>query len=130
MEGIVTTYAERVQNGGISDAEAAYLLHEMEADFSRMAEKHSAGKKVMQAKNVLSLGKAITGMHKAMSCGVLMYFMGKPPTEEECRRWFQELYGHKVTLQKFHFVGKGFYQAVKCMGQRDGFCPFILRKRA
>ncbi|MCO5601918.1 hypothetical protein L7F22_056044 [Adiantum nelumboides] len=47
-----------------------------------------------------------------MACGLYLYFMGKPPSEDEFRRWFTELYGDKVTLQKFHFAGRGFYQAL------------------
>lgn len=112
MEGGHTTYADKVQYGAISEEEKAYLYHELAEDFHRLANQQSEGKRVMHVTTELSLGKAMSGLYKALSCGVYMYFMGKPPTEEEFRRWFMELYGDKVVLQKFHFAGKGFFQAV------------------
>lgn len=106
------TYAERVQNGGITEGERAYLMHTMATDLRRLECKAGEGKKVMQVSTELSMGKAITGLYKAMSCGLYLYFMGKPPSEDEFKRWFQELYGDKVVLCRFHFAGKGFYQAI------------------
>lgn len=114
------SYAERVRNGSISESEKAFLLHTMAADIHRLEGKHAEGKKVMQATNELCMGKAITGLYRAMSCGLFMYFMGKPPNEDEFKRWFQQLYGERVVLCKFHFAGKGFYQAmVETEMQRD-----------
>lgn len=112
METGHATYEERVQNGGMSKEEKAFLMHELAEDFRRLAGKQGEGKKVLHVSIELSLGKAISGLHKATSCGVYLYFMGKPPTEDEFRRWFHELYGERVMLQKFHFAGKGFFQAV------------------
>lgn len=114
------TYAQKVQNGHVTEAEKAFLLSTLSEDFTRLAGKVSEGKAVFQSKTSLSMGKALSGLHKAMACGLYLYFMGKPPSEEEFRRWFTELYGEKVSLQKFYFAGKGFYQAlVETPMQRD-----------
>ena len=77
------TYAEQVKNGSLSKAEKTFLMQELAADFSRMEGKKSEGKVVMQASIELSLGKDIAGLHRAMSYGTYLYFMGKPPIEEE-----------------------------------------------
>ncbi|MCO5611803.1 hypothetical protein L7F22_066062 [Adiantum nelumboides] len=87
-------------------------MRTMSEDFSRLAGKAMEGIFFFQSATKLSIGKAIAGLHKAMACGLYLYFMGKPPSEDEFRRWFTELYGDKVTLQKFHFAGRGFYQAL------------------
>lgn len=110
--GAGPTYADKVQNGCISEEEKAFLLRAMSEDFSRLEGKAGEGKKILQAKTKISMGKAMAGLHKALSCGLYFYFMGKPPTEEEFKRWFTELYAEKATLQKYHFAGKGFYQAL------------------
>ncbi|MCO5614349.1 hypothetical protein L7F22_068628 [Adiantum nelumboides] len=110
--GEKSTYADKVQHGPISEDEKVFLLRTMSEDFSRLAGRASEGKTIFQAKTSLSMGKALSGLHKAMACGIYMYFMGKPPSEDEFRRWFTELYGERVTLQKFHFARRGFYQAL------------------
>lgn len=110
QEGL--SYAERVANGGISEEYKKYLMHTMAADMHRMQAKIGEGKRVLQAGKELSVGKAMSGLFKAMSCGLFLYFMGKPPCEEDFKRWFSQLYGDKVALCRFHFAGKGFYQAV------------------
>lgn len=107
-----STYAEKVQNGPISDEDKAFLLRTLSEDFSRLAGSASEGKKKFQARGSLSMGKALSSLHRAMACGIYLYFMGKPPSEEEFRRWFTELYGDRVTLQKYHFAGRGFFQAL------------------
>ena len=114
-----TTYAERVQNGGITEELKAFLFQEMAQDLGKLSSRVSEGKRVLHATTELSTGKAFSGLHKAMACGLYLYFMGKPPSEE-FRRWFTEIYGSKVSLSKFHFAGKGFYQAtVETEAQRD-----------
>lgn len=107
-----SSYADKVQHGHISESEKAYLLRALSDDFSRLGGKAGEGKTVLRSATKLSLGKAVFGLHKAMACGIYLYFMGKPPTEEEFKRWFSELYGNKVALQKYHFAGKGFFQAI------------------
>lgn len=110
--GSTSTYSEKVQHGHISEQEKAYLLCAMSEDFSRLEGKSKEGKRVLQVPTKLSCGRALAGLHRAMACGLYLYFMGKPPSEDEFRRWFTELYGDRVVLQKFHFAGKGFYQAL------------------
>ncbi|MCO5557651.1 hypothetical protein L7F22_011219 [Adiantum nelumboides] len=115
-----STYSEKVKNGHITEEEKAFLLHAMSEDFSRLEGKSKEGKKVLQVPTKQSCGKALAGLHRAMACGLYLYFMGKPPSEDEFRRWFIELYGNRVVLQKFHFAGKGFYQAlVESKQQRE-----------
>lgn len=106
------SYADKVQYGAISEEEKGALLRTMSEDFSRLAGKASEGKTIFKSKTSLSMGKALAGLHRAMACGIYFYFMGKPPSEEEFRRWFVELYGDKVSLHKFHFAGRGFFQAL------------------
>lgn len=110
--GEKSSYADKVLYGNISEDEKAYLLRTLSEDFTRMAGKPSEGKVVFQAKASLNMGKALSGLHRAMACGIFFYFMGKPPSEDEFRRWFNELYGDRVSLQKYHFAGRGFFQAL------------------
>ena len=93
MESPQTTYAERVQNGGITEELKALLFQEMAQDLGKLSSRVSEGKRVMHATTELSTSKALSGLHKAMACGLCLYFMGKPPSEEEFRRWFTEIYG-------------------------------------
>lgn len=121
MEGTSdVSYAERVKNGVISDRDKAFLLQAMASDLQRFESNAAGGKKVLQASQELSMGKAMAGLYRAMSCGLFLYFMGKPPSEEEFKKWFQQLYGDRVVLCKFHFAGKGFFQAmVETEAQRE-----------
>lgn len=53
-----------------------------------------------------------------MWCVFLLH--GETPTDEEFERWFGEVYGTKARLCRYHFVGKGFYQAMtESDGQRE-----------
>lgn len=120
------TYAEKVQNGGISEQIKAYMHQELVHDLGKLSSKVVEGKKVMQAAKELSMGKTVTELHRALACGVFFYFMGKPPTEEEFQRWFMEVYGTKARLCKYHFAGKGFFQAmVESEGQRESILASV-----
>lgn len=107
-----STYAARVQQGHITENVRVVLEHELIQELGKLSAKVSEGKKVLNVGKELPITKTMSDLHKAMSCGLFFYFMGKPPTEEEFQRWFNEVHGSKAVLCKFHFAGKGFYQAM------------------